>query len=272
MRRYIAVVFILGCSLASLGPGVPADAAGYFVAAQHNILGVYVGASEYTAEHTRPLMISNQEVCEVQSRELRYVYAFYGYEPHDHVVDRSTGCGEYSVLVATQGQIIGKERGAFQHQAPYDINGGRYKGWACIRARFGGSWVACSLHTAATGADLLYAIAQEREMRDAILGGYYDWYAKIVGGDFNIRPDQNPGVRPDWYPGYNEGDETWHYAGADRPTTREGHPTYPPGVKIDYMFADKFWVNPASGSADIRCTRQATGSDHCFYLASFNFA
>jgi endonuclease/exonuclease/phosphatase family metal-dependent hydrolase len=97
----------------------------------------------------------------------------------------------------------------------------------------------------------------------------HDWYARIVDGDFNIRPGQNPGVRPDWYPGYHEGDETWHYAGADRRTTKEGHPTYPPGVKIDYMFADKFWVNPASGSADIRCS---TGSDHCLYLATFYFA
>lgn len=242
----------------------PADAAGRFTAAQHNILGTWYSATEYTVQYTRPLVVSNQEICQSTFSELVYIYTYYGYNVFDYVVDYSTECQVYRLLVASRGQLIANARGEFQDQAPSDLAGGRRKGWACIRAQYGGAWLACSLHTAAKGADLVYAISQEREMK--AIASYYPYHAKIVGGDFNIRPDQNPGVRPDWYPAYNEGDETWHYAGGDRPTTKQGHTTYPPGVKIDYMFADKFWVDPAGGSADIRCS---TGSDHCMYVASF---
>lgn len=233
-------------------------------AVQHNVHGTYIGALQYSvdAAHLHPLVVSAQEVCASHLPQLQWSLAANGYRYGYFAQDLSSSLcdgGASYVVSASVGAFIRELDVLYQHQAPWEVGNRTNRGYSCLEMTYGGSWFTCSTHLASRPIDYIYAAAQSNELRTDELGSR-PGIARIAAGDFNMRPDQPSGTEL-WYPSYDEADQTY-YPNSNRPTTK------PPAsalIKIDYIFSDKFWLDPLFGVAEIKCDSQTTGSDHCFY-------
>lgn len=118
------------------------------------------------------------------------------------------------------------------------------------------------------------AADQQANHLRAIASGYFGDMAHILGGDFNRRPCVGAGVGGvyDYYNSYHEGDEYYTRRVCDPP----GRYTFYPRdggqpTKIDYVWSRKLTTAGLYGVADIECGPPSTGSDHCYYRATFQW-
>ena len=145
-------------------------------------------------------------------------------------------------------------------------NPGEHRGYACIRASFGYSWVACSTHLSVPQA---YALFQSVYYEDNVLGSENNFRVKLAAGDFNLWPRPHGSGTfglSHFYQAYWEADN-YDYALGINNSTRNP-PTSHKYQKIDYVFAGKFWTTQLFGVQDRRC---ATNSDHCLIIGTFRW-
>lgn len=256
----------------------PSEAAGTpFEMATHNIQYSNWGASRYVAEHDRPIALAAQEVCAASYFNLTAGIQSYGYRTRFVAVtyNGSSQCNGdqlYNVVYSLAAESsCGFD--ACGVSSPYPSNfqdpgkPNERRGYACIRASYGYTWVACSTHLSVNQA---YAVYQSWYYRDSVLGVESNLRVKLAAGDFNLRPrSYGPGTHglQHFYDHYREADNYYYNLQVNN-STRNPPANYP-SQKIDYVFAGRFWTLDAYAVQDRRC---ATGSDHCLILGTFRWA
>jgi hypothetical protein len=195
------------------------------------------------------LAISLEEVCLVQLLNLHVNISGYGYKNRYIKVTNngSSGCGgddRYNVVFSLAAEMCGSAPCGVaanypaSYQDPSTPNENR--GYACIRANFGYSWVACATHLSV---DQGHALFQSGYYKN-VLAAENNLRVKLAAGDFNMRPRSHGAGTyglPHFYESYREADN-YYYDLYVNNTTRNPPAIYP-NQKIDYVFA---------GASDLR--------------------
>ncbi|MGI8710404.1 MAG: hypothetical protein ACR2LA_05365 [Acidimicrobiales bacterium] len=148
----------------------------------------------------------------------------------------------------------------FPGQAPGDSSPQRNA--VCVRTQFiFNQYFACGAQMAARGSDYNYAYLQAEDFRLNYLQSRLNT-PQLIGGDFNMRPDQSFG-QTGWFSVYHEADV------ASNPQQGTYPREFPPRIKIDYSFGDNYHYTNYFGIAGVASDSATTRSDHCYYHGTF---